>query len=267
MAKSKWFIPSLVFAGLLFLGLSLYMSTHLETQAPGVRVLARASFNSGEVFQLPRGMNEKKPFVKGVSLYYLDSLETGPNGDATLEFDSGFRIRVLDNVLLTLDQDGEKTVVILKRGDVQVEKFGSENSVLISKAGQIYTANDYEVNVRRENGQNSFPELAPEMSETKNAVKSGESLSSDYIQDTVKRQVPAFDKCYKQLLQRTPGISGQVIMSFTIEKSGKIVNAEASTSNIADADFKRCLSEAIRRVEFKSFRGDPIVSTFPMTFE
>lgn len=266
MAKSKWFIPSLVIAGLLFLALSLYMSTHLETQAPGVRVLARANFNSGEVFVLPRGMNVKNPFVKGVSLYYLDSLETGPNGDATLEFDSGFRIRVLDNVLLTLDQDGEKAVVILKRGDVQVEKFGTENSVLISKNGQRTTANEYQVSVRQDSGQNAFPEIAPE-AEQAPVVANGESLSSDYIQDTLKRQVPAFDKCYKQLLQRTPGIVGQVVMTFTIEKTGKIVSAEASTSNIADVDFKRCLSEAIRRVEFKSFRGDPIVSTFPMTFE
>jgi hypothetical protein len=267
MAKNKWFIPSLVIAGLLFLGLSLYLSTRLEPQAPGVRVLARAGFNSGEVFVLPRGMNEKRPLIKSVSLYYLDSLETGPDGDATLEFDSGFRIRVLDNVLLTLDQDGEKTVVILKHGDVQVEKFGSENSVLISKGGQHYSANEYEVTVRRETSQNTFPELAPEAIPGQNPAAAGENLSSDYIQDTMKRQIPAFDKCYKQLLQRTPGVVGEVVMSFTIEKTGKVISAEANTSNIADADFKRCLSEAIRRVEFKSFRGDPIVSTFPMTFE
>jgi hypothetical protein len=266
MAKNKWLIPSLVIAGLAFLGLSLFMATRMDTQAPGVRVLARANFNSGEVYVYPRGLTTKNPLVRGISLYYLDSLETGPNGDATLEFDSGFRLRLLDNSLVTLDQDGDKVVLILKRGDVQIEKYGSENSVIISKNGQRYTANDYVMNVARD-AQSGFPELAPEAAPPNAAANNAESLSSEYIQDTLKRQVPAFDKCYKQLLQRTPGVSGQVVMTFTIEKTGKIISVEPNTSNISDADFKRCLSEVIRRVEFKSFRGDPIVSTFPLTFE
>lgn len=267
MVKNKWFIPSLAVMGLLFMGLSWFMSTRLERQSSGLKALARIIYNSGEVYILHKNMTEKETLKKSAVLYYLDTVETGPNGDATFELDSGYRVRVLDNALITLDQEGEKAILLLKRGDVQIESFGPSDAMMITKNGQRYTPSDYEVTLHRQNVQGNFPEVAPLASATPQVTSSGDTLSSDYIQDTLKRQIPAFDKCYKQLLQRTPGVVGQVVMSFTIERSGKIVSAEAMNSTIASPDFKRCLSEALLRVEFKSFSGDPITSTFPIGFE
>lgn len=266
MAKNKWFIPLLVVAGLFFMSLSWLMSSRLENQSSGLKVLARIVYNSGEVYVLHKNMTTKETLTKSASLYYLDTVETGPNGDATFEMDGGYRLRVLDNALITLDQEGEKAILILKRGDVQVEALGRDNSVMVSKNGQRMTLGEYESLLRKENAQNGFPEVAPVVAETPQTPAS-DSLTSEYIQDTLKRQIPAFDKCYKQLLQRTPGVVGQVVMTFTIERTGKIISSDATTSTINNAEFKHCLSEALRRVEFKSFRGDPITSTFPLGFE
>ncbi|RYZ63624.1 MAG: energy transducer TonB [Proteobacteria bacterium] len=266
IAKSKFLVPSLVTAGLFFMALSWWMSTGLDTRAPGMRVLARLSYNSGEVFILHKSMTDKEEVKKSKTLYHLDTVETGPNGDATLEIESGYRIRLLDNTMVTLDQDGEKAVLILKRGDVQFENFGTNNQVLVSKGGTRMTPSEYLSILKRDGAQGAFPELAPNAPETPSAMGAG-TLSSEYIQDTLKRQIPAFDRCYKQLLQRTPGVVGEVVLNFTIERTGKISNSEVSTSTIADADFKRCLTEVVRRVNFNSFTGDPITSTFPMAFE
>lgn len=266
MAKNKWFIPSLAILGVLFFALSWFMSNRLDTDSPGLKPLGRVSYNSGEVSIFHKNMTEKEDLKKSLPLYYLDSIETGPDGDASLEFDGGLRMRMLDNVLLTVDQDQDKAVLILKRGDLQIENHSNDSNVLFSKNGQRLSLNEYENLLRREAVQSGFPENAPPPGESP-AEETTDNLSSDYIQNTLKRQVPAFDKCYKQLLQRTPGIVGQVVMTFTIERTGRITDAEPSTSTIADADFKRCLSEAIRRVEFKSFTGDPITSTFPLNFE
>jgi hypothetical protein len=267
MAKSKWFIPSLVAAGLFFMALSWWMSSRLETNAPGLRSLARIIYNSGEVAILHKNMTDKEELTKSKTLYYLDTIETGPNGDATLEIDSSYRIRILDNTMITLDQDGEKTVLILKRGDVQFESFGSSQTLLVSRNGQRMSPNEYVSILKRDGNQSGFPELAPQVSEPPGFGDSNESLSSEHIQETLKRQIPALDKCYKQLLQRTPGVVGQVVLTFTIERSGKISSADTSTSTISDGDFKRCLTEVVRRVEFRSFVGDPITSTFPISFE
>lgn len=243
------------------------MSSRLESQSSGLKVLARVIYNSGEVYVLHKNMTTKETLTKSASLYYLDTVETGPNGDATFEMESGYRLRVLDNTLITLDQEGEKAILILKRGDVQIEAMGRDNSVLVSKNGQRMTLSEYESLLRKEHAQAGFPEMAPIATESTPTQATTDSLSSEYIQDTLKRQIPAFDKCYKQLLQRTPGVGGQVVMTFTIERSGKIVSADVTNSTVNSPEFKRCLSEALRRVEFKSFRGDPITSTFPLSFE
>ncbi len=243
------------------------MSARLENQSSGLKLLARIAYNSGEVYVLHKNMTEKKTLKNSASLYYLDTVETGPDGDATFELDSGYRIRIPDNSLITLDQEGEKTVLIIKRGDVQIESFGHDNTVIISKNGQRLTPAEYERTLRKENAQGNFPEMAPIIAEASSTPAVGGSLSSEYIQETLKWQIPAFDKCYKQLLQRTPEVVGRVVMTFTIEKSGKIASADATTSTISNPEFKHCLSEALRRIEFKSFRGDPITSTFPLSFE
>ncbi|MGZ3794964.1 MAG: AgmX/PglI C-terminal domain-containing protein [Pseudobdellovibrionaceae bacterium] len=243
------------------------MSTRLENQSSGLKVLARIFYNSGEVYILHKNITEKEILKKSASLYYLDTVETGPNGDATFQLDSGYRLRVLDNTLVTLDQEGEKAILILKRGDVQIESFGRGNTVMISKNGQRLSPSEYESILRKENGQNSFPEIAPLVADSPAPLNASDSLSSEYIQETLKRQIPAFDKCYKQLLQRTPGVVGQVVMTFTIERSGKIANADTTSSTFSSPELNRCLSEGLRRVEFKSFRGDPITSTFPISFE
>lgn len=268
MAKNKWFIPSLVFTGIFFMGLSWFMSTRLERQSSGLRTLARLVYNSGEVYVLHKNMSSKEPLAKSAALYFLDTVETGPNGDATFEIEPGHRLRVLDNTLITLDQEGEKTILILKRGDVQVDALGRDQSVMISKGGQRMSLSEYMSQLREERANAGLPELAPVVAEPPaEATPVSDSLSSEYIQETLKRQIPAFDKCYKQLLQRTPGVVGNVVMTFTIEKSGKITSATATNSTLSSQDFTRCLSEALRRVEFRSFRGDPITSTLPLAFE
>ncbi|MBO9668406.1 MAG: AgmX/PglI C-terminal domain-containing protein, partial [Bdellovibrio sp.] len=97
-------------------------------------------------------------------------------------------------------------------------------------------------------------------------VAVGTGLTSEFIQDTLRAQRNSFFKCYTQLLQRTPGVVGQASVGFTIERSGKVSQADITSSSIADPAFKKCLIEAIRRVEFKSFGGDPSLSKILFKF-
>lgn len=268
MAKNSWLIPSLIGLGALSLALSLFIASRTEKQKPGEAPLARIELNLGKVFILRKNMTQKETLTKRATLFALDSVETGPDGDATMDFDSAYRIRVEENSLITLDEENERTVLIVKRGDVQVENFGREGTVYVSRDGVRWTATDYEQNYKKQPQAQTLPDLAPTAETT--PVSGGRAeggLTSDLIQETLKLQRASFFKCYTQLLQRTPGVVGQASLSFTIERSGRVYNAEVASSTITDPAFKKCLIDAIRRVEFKSFTGDAISTVFPLKFE
>ena len=212
-------------------------------------------------------MTKKELLNRKSQVFKLDSVETPPDGDATLEFDSAYRIRVQENSLVTLDEEKDRVVLIIKRGEVQVENFGREGGVFISREGTRWEATDYENVFKKQTLPDSLPEVAASESTAGLTSPIGNGLSAEYIQDILKTARGSFFKCYTQALQRTPGIVGQASLSFTIESTGKISNAEISYCSINDADFKRCLIDAIRRVEFTSFDGDPITTAFPIKFE
>lgn len=267
MAKNKWLIPSLIIFGIFCVALSLLVASETEKQKPGARPLARLESKVGNVFILRKNLTKKEILSRKSSLFALDSVETGPDGDATMEFDSAYRIRIIENSLVTVDEEADRIVLILKRGDVEVENYGREGSVFISRDGVRWGATDYEMSYKKQLQASSLPETTPTTDSTSSPGKAYEGLSAELIQDTLKTQRASFFKCYTQLLQRTPGVVGQASLSFTIEVTGKISQAEVASSSINDADFKKCLLEAIRRVEFKTFAGEPVSTMFPLKFE
>ena len=266
--QKNWIIPGLIVVGIVSLLLSLFIASQTEKQKPGDRPLARLELNLGKVFVLRKNLTQKEILTRRATLFALDSVETGPDGDATMEFDSAYRIRIQENSMITLDEENDRIVLIVKRGDMQVENFGREGSVFISRDGVRWSATDYELNYKKQAPPNTLPELAPtEDTATNPNAPRIEGLTADHIQDTLKTYRPSFFKCYTQLLQKTPGVVGQASLSFTIERTGRITQAEVASSSINDADFKKCLLEAVRRVEFKSFTGDPVSTVFPLRFE
>ncbi|HEX7674922.1 MAG TPA: AgmX/PglI C-terminal domain-containing protein [Bdellovibrio sp.] len=268
MTKNNRIILALILLGVISLALSLLIASRTEKQRPGETALARIELNLGKVFILRKDMTQKETLSKRASLYPLDSVETSGDGDATLEFDSAYRIRVEENSLVTLDEENDRIVIIIKRGDVQVENFGREGSVYVSRDGVRWTATDYENSYKKQPQPQTLPDLAPAGEASPTAIGSAQpGLTSDFIQETLRLQRASFFKCYTQLLQRTPGVVGQASISFTIERSGKVYNAEIASSSINDSTFKKCLIDAIRRVEFKSFSGDAISTVFPLKFE
>lgn len=269
MTKNNGLIPSLIIAGILSVALSLFIASQTEKQKPGSQPLARIELNLGKVSVLRKNMTHKEALTRKATLFALDSVETGADGDATMEFDSGYRIRAQENSLITLDEENERIVLIIKRGDVQVENFGREGSVFVSRDGVRWNATEYETNYKKQAPTETLPELAPAETGAPSTLETNtaDGLTSEYIQDILKTHRGSFFKCYTQLLQKTPGVVGQAAISFTIERTGRVSQANIASSSITDVGFKKCLLEAIRRVEFKSFEGDPISTIFPLRFE
>ncbi len=265
--KSSWLIPSLVLLGLIFLGLSLFISTRADKSLFNQKPLARIEQGMGQVSIFRKNMTTKERLVRKSFLYPLETVETAADGDAVMEFDSAYRIRILENSLITLEQEKDRITLIIKRGDLQVENYGQEGTVYISRDGTRWTATDYEMVFKKQTQDQSLPETAVAAESPTPAKASATGLSPEYIQDLLKSQRNSFFKCYTQLLQKTPGITGQASLSFTIERNGKVVQPEISSSNISDARFRKCLVEALMRIEFKAYSGEIISTVFPLKFE
>lgn len=268
MASRNNLIAFVLVIGVLCLGLSLFLSSRSEKTPFAQKPLASLTPQSGRMAIFRKNMTVKEIPVQKSFVFSLDTIETGADGEASLEFDSGYRLHIPENVLMTVTGSPDETTLILKKGDIQVENFGSEGSVFISKEGSRWTANDYELIYKKRQGDSTLPDVSAN-ADTSNipALQPKEGLSPDYIQDMLRGQRQNFFKCYAQLLQRTPGVTGQASLSFIIDRSGKILQPEVASSSIADAVFKKCLLEALQRMEFKSFTGDPISTVFPLKFE
>lgn len=261
----KWLIAALCFVGVIFLSLSFLSSKFFGPSIGNNTVLAKVESLEKEVWVLKKQNLERQLVSKKTSLYHLDTVETNSEGEALLDFPSSYRIKLLRNSQITLDQQNEKTYLIVKHGDLKIENFGKEGSIYISKSGQEWTATDYELYAR---GINQTPQTSPS---TDNALPNPSTvdgkLSAELIQQTLNAHKHIFFKCYSQLLQKTPGIKGDASLTFTIEQTGKITDPHVTNSSFTDPIFVRCLTEAVERIEFRSFSGDPITTVFPLRFE
>lgn len=210
----------------------------------------------------------------------LDLIETAADAEVLLSFANGEEVRLLENSLALLDMESGRPLIILKSGDLWVEKAkDGSDSVMVSRQGVRRSLNeDFQARMSphaRPEEQEAIPtpeqvsgEVRPrDLRAAEGTPTRLESLTASYIQDTLRNQRNLFFKCYTQLLQRSPGVHGEAAVAFTIEKNGRVHQAEVSSSTLQDPQFKSCLTDAMKRVEFKSFAGDPVSALFPIRFE
>jgi hypothetical protein len=263
--KFQW-VAGFLIAGLVLLGLSASLINKKSPTPPNNSRLARVTHDSGTVSLLHPNLSQKEKIEFSAPAYHLDSVETDDTGDASMEFEHGGRIRLFPNSLVTLAQeqvnDQSHVVVILKHGDIKVEKVGTAE-LLIAKNGERLNAAEY-------NGsQLQQTPVTPAIvnNDSTGMAAADKGLSEQDISAIMNNYRASFFKCYTQLLQKEPTAKGDASLSFTIENNGKMSAADVVSSNIKNDDFKKCLLEVLRRIEFRSFSGPPISTLFPLKFE
>ncbi len=253
--------------GLVLVGLSTYFSYFAPKNTPTEIILAHVDRESGKAFVYRSGYTQRESIDRKTNLYNLDSVETQDTGEAVLSFESAHKVRLSSNTTVTLervdDAQGFHVVLILKRGDVHVEGSGREGELFIAKNGERVSASDY--------NSSSLAQTAvkpPQPNEAfSNPVPENQGLTEDEINTVMNTHRASFFKCYTQLLQTEPTAKGNVSLSFTIENNGKLSVAEVTASQLQNENFKKCLLEVLRRIEFRTFQGPQISTLFPLKFE
>jgi competence CoiA-like predicted nuclease len=98
-------------------------------------------------------------------------------------------------------------------------------------------------------------------------LKSGSSLGDDDINRVMHNQTSFLHRCYINYMFRTQKLdpSGQVVLSFLIEPSGKVKDTKVVSSPIADEQLNHCLTDVINRANFKEFSAQAVfVQAYPI---
>lgn len=259
MKKSSWFAPTLIAVGLLLILFSIwtpqqntqfgfsknYLSTLVE-KSGSVKI------QSGEISGFTEAQINQKIKKKTI-------LKTEVDSDLLIEFKNGGQLRLPEKSEVLIDTlENNAPVVVIRNGDIYIEKLGEAPSFWVRSEGQIYLAADYALLDKKR---------ASYLKEIVNEQTNKTQLSQIEIENTLNLKKNDFFKCYGQLIQKTPQAAGSVLISFTIENHGRPKKVEVSKSDISDKQFQSCLQEVVTRAQFRNFSGSPVTTVFPLKFE
>lgn len=247
--------------GIGFVTIAYLLTTSYQKKLPSQKSIAVVEKIAGEVSVTKKFKLKSKLVIDKTNLNSLDTVETADGSKADIEFPTGEKIQLLDNSKILLDEENNNIQLILNRGDIEIQNYGSNEKITISYQGLRVQLREWEA--YKKNKVLSYEDQKKSI----NSFQSDQRLSETYVADLIQTHKQKFLQCYNKLLQKTPGLTGSVTMSFTIEKSGKISNPNVASSQLNDNEFKACLFEVLKRIEFKAFEGEPISTVIPLNFE
>jgi hypothetical protein len=259
MKRNNWFVPVVITVGIIMIVLSIWAPQSQLLKNLGQKNFAHLVERTGTVKLQNNEMSAEIQIKSNYKIEPLDVLRTEDGSEAVVEFSGGGQFRMGEKSEVVVDVlDNGSPLVVIRSGEIFVEKFGVSPGFWVRSDGQLYSATDYVVLDRKN---------ASKLMEPLPSQKGTDQISQAEIEVVLNSKKNDFFKCFGQLIQKTPQATGQVLISFTIERQGLPSKVEISKSDISDAHFKNCLSEVVARTRFRSFSGEPIATVFPLKFE
>jgi len=94
----------------------------------------------------------------------------------------------------------------------------------------------------------------------------GASRSIEEIQIVFDRNKSSIYSLYNRALRSDPTLQGKMVLSLTIDPSGKITKIELISSELGDADLERKLVQRIKMFNFGAKAVDAVTITYPIDF-
>ncbi len=260
MKKNNWLVPFFIATGVALVAFSIFgPKVELPTGLDKKKVFAKVIEKTGNSKVVNADLSDQLNIEFNQKINAKDLVQTDSESEVVIEFynSSQFRITEKSEVLIDELEEG-KPLVVIRSGDIYIEKFGKSHSFWIRKEGQLYSAVDYAIS-----DKNNSLHLKEEIPTNLNKGQ----LSQIEIESVLNRKKNDFFKCFGQLIQKNALAGGQVLISFTIEKNGLTSKIEISKSDIQDNTFKSCLVEVVARAKFRSFDGASVATVFPLRFD
>ncbi len=91
------------------------------------------------------------------------------------------------------------------------------------------------------------------------------SVGRDLIRGVVNRHRPDVRQCFREGMQRDPGLRGELEVAFTIRSDGTVAYPSIARSTVADRAVDECVTAAVKRWKFPVFvaSGGDVDVRFP----
>lgn len=94
------------------------------------------------------------------------------------------------------------------------------------------------------------------------------SLSKEIIRRIIRRHLNEVKYCYQSGLAKSPDLSGQVVVQFTIGATGQVVVSKVQSSTLKSPAVESCITAAVRRWLFpKPLGGGIVIVSYPFVLK
>lgn len=225
--------------------------------------LAFVKIIKGEVLHTKKANTEAQVQSKQFLVNDLDTLFVSEKGSALFITQSGYEIILSKAALVSLEMVGSKLVLSHHSGHLGLKKVGDKDSLYIENdsLGQLEAYRYFERKI--ELGQ--LEQVLPARPDFRENLGEEKSLSDTYIAAKLSSQKKYFKKCFTNLLQKKPEAQGLTQIFFRLEGNGKVSHVGVPQNPYADRQFDQCVTEVVKRLRFKAFRGHSLELAFKLS--
>lgn len=92
------------------------------------------------------------------------------------------------------------------------------------------------------------------------------TLETSKIASAVKGRISGVKNCYEKELKRNPKLVGKIVMQFTINEGGRVMDVSAKSDSMGEPAVAECIKSQMDRWRFPPPEGGTVTVSFPFIF-
>ena len=82
----------------------------------------------------------------------------------------------------------------------------------------------------------------------------------------INQHIGEIQFCYEKQLRTTPGLSGRVVLEWTVNPQGRVTVVKVAQSSLASSEATNCMISKLKGWKFPQPRGGAVTIVFPFVF-
>ncbi len=98
------------------------------------------------------------------------------------------------------------------------------------------------------------------------AVAAQGSIDKDAVAKAINSHLGEVSGCYERALLKEPGLSGKIVLEWSISTSGTVTTARTKNSTMKSAAVEQCILNSLKGWKFPPAQGAGVIITYPFMF-